>query len=51
MALRGERIEKCHLFVFADNTDARSFWKAVGWTDRGDLRVLSRFTVDNEDDP
>lgn len=47
--LRRERIEKCHLFVFADNADARSFWRAVGWTGRGELVVFSRFLADDRD--
>ena len=53
-ALRRDRIEKCHLFVFADNADARSFWRGVGWTERGELAVFSRFLADDrdgEDDP
>ena len=24
-------INKCHLFVFADNSKGQSFWKNVGW--------------------
>jgi len=48
-ALRRCRIEKCHIFVFADNADAREFWNASGWTERTELRVLSRFT--DEYDP
>jgi ribosomal protein S18 acetylase RimI-like enzyme len=45
--LRGLRqcgIEKCHLFVFAENAAAQSFWKSVGWTERVDLKVLSTLT-------
>jgi ribosomal protein S18 acetylase RimI-like enzyme len=42
-ALGLEGIEKCHIFVFGDNTDALAFWEAIGWTDRTELRVLSKF--------
>lgn len=48
-ALRRCRIEKCHLFVFADNADAQSFWKTTGWTARTELRVLSRFVDEGVD--
>jgi putative acetyltransferase len=50
-ALRRERIEKCHVFVFADNGDAISFWTAIEWGERPDLAVLSRFTTDETPDP
>lgn len=45
-ALAAEGIDKCHLFVFAVNADAIAFWKRVGWTQRVDLNVMSRYTVD-----
>jgi ribosomal protein S18 acetylase RimI-like enzyme len=47
-ALGREGIGKCHLFVFTDNADARSFWKATGWTERTELRVFSRFIADGD---
>lgn len=46
-ALAAEGIDKCHLFVFAVNADAIAFWKRAGWIQRGDLNVMSRFTVDS----
>lgn len=42
-ALVDERIDKCHIFVFAENDDAMAFWKSEGWTERVELVVLSRF--------
>jgi N-acetylglutamate synthase len=41
-ALAAAGIDKCHLFVFADNAPAVAFWKRVGWTKRVDLVVMSR---------
>lgn len=46
-ALAAEGIDKCHLFVFAVNADAIAFWKRVGWTQRVDLDLMSRYTVDS----
>ncbi len=43
-ALKAEGIDKCHLFVFADNANAIGFWKGVGWMQRVDLTVMSRYT-------
>ncbi len=40
--LAREGIEKCHLFVFQDNSVGREFWDALGWTLRNDLAVFSR---------
>ncbi len=45
-ALAAEGIDKCHLFVFAVNADAIVFWKGVGWSQRVDLNVMSRYTGD-----
>jgi hypothetical protein len=35
--------------VFTDNTDAQLFWRAVGWTERAELGVFSRFTDGGSD--
>jgi ribosomal protein S18 acetylase RimI-like enzyme len=48
-ALQSRGIAKCHLFVFTDNTDAQLFWRAVGWTERAELGVFSRFTDGGSD--
>ena len=34
-------IEKCHTFVFNDNTAGINFWKNIGWTQRTDISVVS----------
>lgn len=46
-ALAVEGIDKCHLFVFAVNANAIAFWKSVGWGQRVDLNVMSRYTADS----
>ena len=35
-------IQKCHGFIFDDNREGLEFWKAVGWDERMDLKVISR---------
>jgi N-acetylglutamate synthase len=40
-ALAATGVTKCHLFVFADNADGADFWRAAGWTFRGDIAVYS----------
>lgn len=40
--LRMQGINKCHLFVFADNELGNSFWSSTGWVKRNDLFVYSR---------
>jgi ribosomal protein S18 acetylase RimI-like enzyme len=37
-------IEKCHVFLRADNRDGEAFWRSVGWTGRTDLKMMSRQT-------
>ena len=41
-ALRQCGIEKCHLFVYADNAPAIAFWKQNGWLTRNDLMLMSQ---------
>ncbi len=43
-ALAAEGIEKCHLFVYADNAVGQAFWAHIGWVRRDDLVVFSRYT-------
>ena len=38
-------IQKCHIFIFNNNTDGIAFWNSVGWTNRSDIRVISK-TID-----
>ena len=37
-------IHKCHLFVFAYNPGAIEFWEKIGWEQRGELLLMSKFT-------
>lgn len=40
--LKSEGIEKCHLFVFADNIPGNGFWSSIGWQKREDIFVYSK---------
>jgi ribosomal protein S18 acetylase RimI-like enzyme len=40
--LKGAGIQKCHLFIFNDNTGGIAFWKSVGWEQRTDISVISK---------
>jgi ribosomal protein S18 acetylase RimI-like enzyme len=40
-ALKAEGIQKCHIFVFAQNEDGLKFWRDTGWAQRHDLVILS----------
>ncbi len=40
-ALAERGIDKCHLMVLANNTDAQAFWSRLGWKDRSDIRLMS----------
>jgi ribosomal protein S18 acetylase RimI-like enzyme len=42
--LKKEGIDKCHLFVFADNAIGIAFWTSSGWTRREDIFVYSKST-------
>ena len=42
--LASQGIDKCHLFVFADNEPAIAFWREGGWIQRVDLVVMSHLT-------
>lgn len=39
--LRAEGIAKCHLFVYADNHDAKAFYASEGWKKREELELFS----------
>ena len=43
--LRGERIPKANLFLFASNAAGRAFWRRLGWSVRPDLRLVQRRTA------
>lgn len=40
-ALHQEGMEKCHLFIYADNQAARAFWSRSGWRERADIAIFS----------
>ena len=40
--LKENGINKCHLFVFADNIIGNIFWESLGWTKREDIFVYSK---------
>ncbi len=42
--LSAAHIDKCHLFVFAENDGARAFWKKEGWMQRIELQLMSKYT-------
>jgi putative acetyltransferase len=35
-------IQKCHLFIFNDNSGGIEFWESIGWTYRQDIGVVSK---------
>jgi len=41
-ALQSSGIQKCHLFIFHDNTSGIEFWEGIGWTYRRDIGVVSK---------
>lgn len=43
-------IQKCNIFLYADNDLGEQFWTNGGWVERGDLKVLQRTTSHLEAD-
>lgn len=41
-ALREQGIEKCHIFVIADNQEGLKFWQKEGWELREDILIMSK---------
>ena len=41
-ALQASGIQKCHLFIFHDNSGGINFWASIGWTYRQDIGVVSK---------
>ncbi len=35
-------IKRCTLFIFVTNDTAEKFWKAIGWRDRVDLKLMAK---------
>ena len=44
-ALKKLGIQKCHIFIFRNNTEGLSFWKSLGWEQRGDIAIISKDIV------
>lgn len=40
-ALKQQGIQKCHIFVVADNIEGTNFWLKTGWKKRDDIFVMS----------
>jgi len=36
-------IDKCYIFIFSDNTKAKSFWRKIGWSRYEGLDAMCRF--------
>lgn len=41
-ALARTGVTRCHIFVYARNTEGQKFWDRLGWYRRDDLLVMSR---------
>ena len=39
--LKKQGIEKCHLFVFVENIEAKKFWERLGWKVREEINMMS----------
>jgi len=40
-AMKNCGLQKCHLFVYANNSAGIRFWEKIGWVFREDIRVMS----------
>jgi len=40
--LRQAGILKCHLFIFTENLPGAAFWRDIGWTERRELKMMSK---------
>jgi putative acetyltransferase len=40
--LKSIGIQKCHIFIFNNNTGGIKFWQKIGWTYRSDLSIISK---------
>ena len=41
-ALKNAGLQKCHIFVIADNEEGKKFWDRIGWVRRDDILVMSK---------
>jgi ribosomal protein S18 acetylase RimI-like enzyme len=44
-ALRELGIRKCSLVVFRKNEEAQRFWKSIGWFERDELQMMSKWVI------
>jgi ribosomal protein S18 acetylase RimI-like enzyme len=44
--LHQEKIPKCNIFLFDQNSEGKEFWEAVGFKNRTDLKVMQRATFE-----
>ena len=47
--LKSQGIQKSHVFVYGRNSGGRDFWKAIGWKERKELRVMSTEISETQD--
>ena len=40
--LRSLGITRCHIFIFAENFTGQEFWRRIGWTERADVKIMSK---------
>jgi ribosomal protein S18 acetylase RimI-like enzyme len=43
--LRQKGISQCNGFVLKDNLDVLEFWQSIGWSEREDLKVVSKTII------
>ena len=41
--LSAEGIEKSHIFVFNANESGKDFWNYIGWQERSDITIFSKY--------
>ena len=41
-ALKNTGLQKCHIFVIAENEEGKKFWDRIGWVRRDDILVMSK---------
>jgi putative acetyltransferase len=48
--LAAHKIQKCNLFLFANNTEGRTFWLKQGWTTREDIVLVQTVLKPGDND-
>jgi ribosomal protein S18 acetylase RimI-like enzyme len=44
--LRQADVQRCNVFLFTENAEGEIFWRALGFKNRSDLKVMQRSTGD-----